>query len=258
MYPFLQLGSITKNNDARKVNVQQVVEKIQAEMHQLSPFKVTLDRFGTFGGKQRGVLWLNPASSHIYAAEDSNFTVAPLIYLQQRLEEAFPTCTDQSKKGNAFTPHMTISHFVNLEAALEGQKQLELPKDPPLEFILDRIYLLERFGDGGQFLRVAQIGLGDDTASQIDEIFDPPSPFPDMPTEEADWVHEERMNLKSRRNGNRGSKGGANRERRRRSREARIPDTPEVIAAKRAQRQAKRERLEREQQEQQALGGESS
>lgn len=251
MYPFLQLGS-TKDDEARKVKIQEMVEKLQTAMRQCSPFKVTLDRFGTFGGKQRGVLWLNPASSLIDEA-DNTTQVAPLVSLQRRLEESFPMCKDQLEKGNGFTPHITLSHFENLDDALEGQRQLEIPKNPPLEFVLDRIYLLERVGDDGQFLRVAQIGLGqDDAASQIDEIFDPPSPFPDMPTEEAHWVHEERMKLKSRRNGRRGNRGGGNRTKQRLlSRGPRIPDTPEVIAAKRAERKAKREQPE-------VAGGESS
>eukprot|EP00980_Cylindrotheca_fusiformis_P009301 scaffold2042_cov123-Cylindrotheca_fusiformis.AAC.8 len=254
LYPFLELGSSSSKDEAtRKANIDEVVKKLQAATCQCSPFKVSLNRFGTFGGKQRGVLWLDPESSYLDTVE--NDSAPPLVNLQQKLEEAFPTCNDQSKKGNAFTPHMTISHFENLDAALDGQNELEIPKDPPLEFVLDRIYLLERFGDGGQFLRVAQIGLGSSTTHQLDEIiiFDPPSPFPDMPMSEADWVYEERRKQKSRRNGRRG--GGNNRSRRRRSTTtarapSRIPDPPEVIAAKRAERKAKRERLEREQRRQ--------
>ena len=122
----------------------------------------------------------------------------------------------------------------------------------PLQFKLDSIYLLQRKGDNGQFVRVAEIFLGKRELPQF-HIFDTSSEssaFPNMPTTEEDWVYEERMKLKARRNNNggwRGRRGGKRRtERQRRRRSPRIPDTPEVIAQKRAERKAKKERLERE------------
>jgi hypothetical protein len=124
--------------------------------------------------------------------------------------------------------------------------------------VLDRVYLLRRQGDDGQFLRIAEIGLGPDSTV---ERLDPSRSFPDMPTKEDDWVHEERMNLKARRNGRDRRGGGRLTQRRSRSREPRVPDTPEAIAAKRAERKAKRERLERERELQEierALEGDSS
>jgi len=134
-----------------------------------------------------------------------------------------------------------------------AQELISIPTHPPLEFVLDKIYLLERIGDDGQFLRVAEIGLGESSSaiasSPKDAIFDPPAPFPGMPATEENWVHEERMKLKFSRNDKRRGGRGKQQQRRRRSWNPRVPDTPEVIAAKRTERKAKRERLEREQKE---------
>jgi len=132
-----------------------------------------------------------------------------------------------------------------------------------MEFLLNRIYLLERKGDGGQFLLVAEIALGgnsEDITEHINnnssssskyrrvktKIFDPPQKFPNMPGREDKWVYDERMQLKERRKGNRNRSGGSGRQRRykgRRTSSPSIPDTPEIIAEKIAQRKAKRERL---------------
>lgn len=261
LYPFLDLRPVdNSDDDINRDKIQQIVLQLQTATTQCAPFAVTLNRFGTFGGKKRGVLWLNPNSSPLSDDKDDNNNddyyddvgtgcFDPLISLQQKLEEAFPMCKDQSQKGNKnyFVPHLTLSHFENLEDALEAKETLALSTNKPLKFVMDRIYLLQRIGDGGQFLRVAHVALGDPSSSLVQtEIFDKPSPFPGMPTEEEDWVHEERMQLKARRN-----------RRGRRSRHHRKPDSPEVIAAKRAERKAKRELLERKRQEG-AFGSEES
>jgi 2'-5' RNA ligase len=228
LYPFLELED---------EKLPEILEQLHSATRQCPPFNVSLNQFGTFGGKQRGVLWLFPDSS---SKDDDSTLPPPLMTLHDKLEEAFPICKDQIK-GGRFSPHMTISHFKNLDDALAAQEQLETDfPNTKLDFAMDRIYLLERKGDGGQFLRVAEVGLGSNSTVQV---LDPPQPFPDMPAEEEDWVHEERMKLKARRNkgSSRGSRGRTSR-----PREPRVPDTPEEIARKRAERKAKRERLEQE------------
>ena len=107
-------------------------------------------------------------------------------------------------------------------------------------------YILQRVGDGGQFEIAATVDLGSRAASSI-EVHDPPIRIPGQPEVEEDWVNEERMALKARRNNNgggyryRSKRGGRMR---RKGREKRVPDTPEVIAAKRASRKLKMEALE--------------
>ena len=169
---------------------------------------------------------------------------------------------------------MTLSHFPSLESALEAKEEIE-KWWTSIEFDVDEIYFLKRLGDGGQFKIVATLKLGNiinDELVVVEEsdgtknqehpfndfkniiIHDPPLAFPDMPTEEEDWVHEERMKLKARRNGKNGGGGSGSRRRRsgRRKKKrldrgpSRSTDTPEEIARKRAERAAKRERLARE------------
>ncbi|VEU38307.1 unnamed protein product [Pseudo-nitzschia multistriata] len=291
MYPFLKLEHPSKSDNSEDGDgqsfpqshddyiVSNIVKRLESSTRKVAPFIVRLNELGTFGGKRRGVLWLHPDSGDtvlLNKFDGSNEThrqPSPLIELQQSLEEAFPMCKDQSQKGG-FTPHMTLSHFPSLEEALQAKESMESSSNPissssGLEFVLDRIYLLERKGDSGQFLRVAEIALGDrcdasnspsstaneknidsstqGTALTETKIFDPPQAFPDMPSHEEEWVYQERMAMKSRRRNSR--KLGGGRGRQRTPGVPRIPDTPEVIAQKRAERKAKRERLLREQNE---------
>lgn len=256
LYPFLEI----QQSEANTSDLSGLLDQLRSATQQVEPFPVKLQRLGTFGGKSRGVLWLSPDSSgpDESTADDESDTASPpplLLQLHQRLEQAFPMCRDQTK-GGSFTPHVTLSHFKTLDDALAAQQEIE--RDfaydlTRLQFLLDRIYLLRRQGDGGQFLRVADIGLGKDGAV---EHWDAPIPFPSMPTKEDDWVHEERMKLKARRNYSSGRKrrgGASKRSPTSRRSEPRVPDTPEVIAAKRAERKAKREALEREQQQQSSI-----
>lgn len=239
MYPFL---NIPPQHAAEQGTIfEETLEKLHSATRQIEPFSVRLQELGTFGGKQRGVLWLKPDSS-------IDGQSAPLLELHEKLEQAFPMCKDQTK-GGRFTPHMTISHFENLQDALAAKETIEKDyKDAlsgsTLDFMVDRIYWLHRQGDEGQFLRMAEIGLGAD--STVKGLLRPPEAFPEMPVKEEEWVYEERMKLKARRNGGRRGRGGRGQQRRR-SREPRVPDTPEEIAAKRATRKAKKECAERQQ-----------
>ena len=261
LYPFLEIKEPQddKNDTTTSTSMNDLLNALQTAAARIEPFTVRLDKLGTFGGKQRGVLWLAPDSFYSNATvrgdelETKHEGVKPLLQLHKALEDVFPMCKDPTKIGS-FTPHMTLSHFLNLDDALVAQRFIEskyATQLPQLEFPLDRIYLLRRQGDGGQFLRMADVGLGKSGTYQY--WADQPRPFPGMPIKEADWVYEERMKLKARRKnhgGHRGRRGGGGGSMRFRKdgppRSQRIPDSPEIIAARRAERQAKRERLERE------------
>lgn len=225
-----------------------VLEGLRTACAQIEPFTVRLDRLGTFGGAKRGVLWLYPTSFHGEqptidepSRDQQEQEEEPLIRLQSLLQESFPYCSEQQKQGGTFNPHMTLSHFVDLESALAAQAEVELWWDSSISFPVNEVYLLYRKGDGGQFERLATISVGKESHVQVHI---PTLPFHRMPNEEAEWVHEERMKLKQRRN-QRGSRGcGQRKSRTGRTRSP--PDTPEVIAQKRAERRAKREARERE------------
>ena len=203
-----------------------IIEGLLRACRQIEPFNVRLHQFGTFGSSKRGVLWLFPdsymttTSSNTLMEDESDVDYkSPLVQLQEVLVESFPYCNDQNVKSNeGFNPHMTISHFINHQDALEAQKQVESwwltpnsteQEKMTLHFPVEYIYVLQRFGDSGQFLRVADIPLGSSSCKTSEAIVHPvPIPFVHMPTAEADWVYEERMKLKQRRNGQWRSRGG--------------------------------------------------
>ena len=258
LYPFL---NIDPSNSDETIHEEKFKLLGQA-VSECEPFRVALDTFGTFGGTSRGVLFLHPRSFEIGAGNsdsdnDSNkpelgvneSTSAPyqepLIALQSTLFRYFPECPDQHKQGK-FTPHMTISHFTSLEGALEGKAKVESWWSPHVEFDVTEIYLLKRVGDDGAFKIVATLPLG--SAGKSLQVHTPPVAFPEMPLEEEDWVREERMKMKARRNGNSNGRRGRKRSgKKKKERVDRGPsrsvDTPEVIAQKRAERAAKREVL---------------
>mmetsp|Transcript_18851 Transcript_18851/g.39508 ORF Transcript_18851/g.39508 Transcript_18851/m.39508 type:complete len:409 (+) Transcript_18851:62-1288(+) len=204
LYPFLEpiydsggesggLISGETMDEKREAFICDVVGFISKATQRCAPFEVTIDTFGTFGGKHRGVLWAYPRSSTTFL--DGSNDEEPLIRLQTLLEEKFPMCNDTRKAGGKFNPHITLSHYVNVTDALAAKHEVEA-KWTPVSFNLQEIYLLERRGDEGQFKILATIPLGSENDAVI---HNPPVPFPDMPRAEEDWVHEERMKLKNRR-----------------------------------------------------------
>jgi hypothetical protein len=235
LYPFLDLppSSTNADNDAdndekgesqtdENWTISSIVEQLESATRHIVPFSIQLDKLGIFGCENKGVLWLHPNSVGLSLPPETCNELeeqsSPLIRLQTSLEKAFPMCKEQSRKGGGFTPHMTVSHFPSFDEALYAKGTIESSSKivdttdndrTPLEFVLDRIYLLQRKGDEGQFLRVAEIALGSAidsfhlAKSSRTQIFNPPQPFPDMPDCEAEWVYEERMILKSRRKNNR-------------------------------------------------------
>mmetsp|Transcript_2100 Transcript_2100/g.3193 ORF Transcript_2100/g.3193 Transcript_2100/m.3193 type:complete len:375 (-) Transcript_2100:79-1203(-) len=247
LYPFLDIKP--KNSESFD---EDKLDLLSAAVKKCEPFQVSFDSFGTFGGQHRGVLYLYPRSfrdcdsmQQSTLSEEDSTNEEPLVQLQSILQEHLPECDDQKKNGK-YTPHITLSHFPSLEEALDGQAKLETWWQSK-EFIVNEIYVLKRIGDDGQFKILASLPLGENTLGA--QIHDPPIVFPGMPLVEEDWVREERMALKARRNGN-GRRGTRRNGRRKRGPVDRGPnkirDTPEVIAKKRAERVVKRELLAQE------------
>lgn len=153
-----------------------------------STFEIAINDFGTFGNKNRGVLWLDP--------------VAPeLATLQQSIAQQFPECFDHNNRTKPFRAHMTVSHLESLNAVLLAKTEVKslLPEEG-LRFPVGCIYLLRRVGDGGQFMPIAEVPLAGQPSSTAISL-DDPRPFPRMPSVEAEWTRAERMKLKARRNG---------------------------------------------------------
>lgn len=241
LYPFIQCNS-NPNEESTAVDPN-ILRRLERAVKRVEPFTVTLNRFGTFGGTKRGVLWLYPSStSSTYIGLDDSHNIAveepPVHALYHSLIHEFPECAAGIRD---FNPHMTLSHFESVDDAKVAKGHIEKwwPTEPCLQFDVTEIYLLQRHGDDGQFKRIVSLGLGRNATIQVDT---PPVPFPDMPLVEEDWVRAERMKLKARRNGGpRKRKNAAHfpRDKEPRAR-SRSTDTPEEIAAKRASRAAKR------------------
>mmetsp|Transcript_33206 Transcript_33206/g.69882 ORF Transcript_33206/g.69882 Transcript_33206/m.69882 type:complete len:452 (-) Transcript_33206:51-1406(-) len=214
VYPFLEPvynkdGEESKDDQRTKFR-NEIAIHLSKAAGKCEPFDVTIDSFGTFGGKSRGVLWAYPKSKYLQACDNEKDGEEPLITLHSLLEQQFPLCKDQRKTG-AFHPHMTVSHYTNNENALIAKKEVE-SKWEPVSFHVPAIYLLERKGDEGQFKIAATISLG--AGSEV-KMHDPRMPFPAMPEVEEEWVYDERMAMKNRRKkGNKGRRrGGASKER---------------------------------------------
>mmetsp|Transcript_24275 Transcript_24275/g.34749 ORF Transcript_24275/g.34749 Transcript_24275/m.34749 type:complete len:427 (+) Transcript_24275:81-1361(+) len=206
LYPFVE-PTFDKESDKSKEEQyaefrQQLSISLTSVASQCKPFDIEIDTFGTFGGKDRGVLWAHPRSKYPSpaAAADYESDKEPLIALQMLLEKHFPTCTDQRKQGS-FTPHMTLSHYANITDALEAKERVESEWESTT-FHVPEIYVLQRKGDEGQFKILAKIPLGLEKNDDEVKLLDEPLVFPAMPIEEDEWVYNERMAMKNRRKSN--------------------------------------------------------
>ena len=263
LYPFIALQpnivgehNISNNNISNNTLIEDdILHRLGTAASQCEPFIVTLDQLGCFGGATRGVLWLYPTSHQDETptptptpTQTHADKVQPLIQLQTRLMQQFPECHNKKKYGT-FQPHMTISHFPNLEEANQAKTQIKEWWPRNVTFRVRDIFLLERKGDNDQFLRIATIPLGGSSSCSIHQ-HTPPEAFPMMPTYEEGWIRQERMKMKERRRKNHEfNKATGKRNTRLRSNangsggRSRSQDTPEQIQAKRAARAAKRETL---------------
>jgi len=208
---------VNEDHDFKNDNILTLLQNTASKCE---PFQVTLNSLGCFGGEKRGVLWVYPYSMrddtgssifnesnnnaddyHGHAVVNENEQEEPLVQLQKYLGEIIPKICDvrQNKITRSFTPHMTLSHYPSLDEAISAKKIVEQWWDKKLSFMVDKIYALRRVGDCGQFEIIATIPLGKKGAHLI-TTHDPPLKFPGMPLVEEDWVHEERMKLKQRRN----------------------------------------------------------
>jgi len=225
LYPFVDITTSTTLKD-------NAVKSFEHAVQDILPFQVHLDSFGTFGGKRKGVLYIIPRSSRTHQNNNNHHNnntvrsqldnntaatimeeheeeeVEPILELQSALTQQFSDGSDtQEKKNNKFTPHITVSHFQNLNDALTAQKQVEEWWDTSLCFPVNEIYVLQRTGDDGQFQISMTIPLKQqqredssrsESTSRV-KVHDPPIAFPFMPLVEEDWVREERMTLKRQR-----------------------------------------------------------
>ena len=210
LYPFIEPIYDKESNESSKETQRikfrnELAIQLSNAAKRCESFDVTIDTFGTFGGKQRGVLWGYPRSafakhgnSNSDDMKDNDDEEEPLITLHRLLEEQFPMCKDQ-RKGGEFNPHMTVSHYATNDDALAAKERVMSSWKSVTSFHVPEIYLLERKGDDGQFKIAATIPLGSGESNKDVKINDPAERFDGMPLEEEDWVYHERMEMKNRR-----------------------------------------------------------
>ena len=233
-----------------------VIPALTEAASNIQPFRVTLNTVGTFGGRTRGVLWLDPVTS-----EESN---NPIYELQSCLMQALRSAPNNivfSSTHSRFRPHMTLCHYNNVMDA--DEKALELSSEwitHPVSFDVNEIYIMERSGNNGQFCvaHTLPLGGGSDTdtvtsssssSSSSGIVRTATKRFPFMPLVEDAWVRELRIGSRGGSSSSDGStiSGGANSRETgpKRQGQGRRPttDTPEQIAEKRALRAEKRQIL---------------
>ncbi|GMI11980.1 hypothetical protein TrLO_g5762 [Triparma laevis f. longispina] len=160
----------------------QVSLLLQSALQDFEPFKVKFNKFNVFGNAGRGVLWLQP--------EYDNETSETLVTLQNILQQTLPYCHHQQKSGT-FTPHMTISHFKSKSEAEKLGSELEFEG---VEFLVDRIYLMSRNGQDGQFKKGAEVIFGGERI-----LYEYGELFEKMEEVEFEWVARERKEMQQRR-----------------------------------------------------------
>lgn len=88
----------------------------------LSPFELTLDRYGKF----EDAVFLEPSDPE------------PILELYQHLLKAFPEYPIyEGEHGDDLQPHMTLARFENTEEA----RVIELPPTPVFTFTVNRLHL---------------------------------------------------------------------------------------------------------------------
>lgn len=237
LYPFhnIKLKCNTEDNGEDHDNgdavLETLIEKLQLATQSIEPFEVHFTEFGTFGGKYRGCLWMNPksyklgtfneaqqqeeTSSSDLKSLDLPSPIGPLLVLQAELEKQFPTCNDVKKASGSFVPHLTVAQLPSLDDAFAARDSIlrtwgvdNASVDcywKNLRFTVEEIYLLKRIEDNGQFCKMATIPLGTSSIQRHGKsihFHDPILRFESMPLYEEDWVRRERMDLKNRRNKN--------------------------------------------------------
>ena len=242
-----------------------VIPALTEAVSNIQPFRVSLSTFGTFGGRTRGVLWLDPHVTYLNAEgalpDESNNN--PIYELQSCLMQALrcsaPTNIVFPPTHTRFRPHMTLCHYSNLVAA--DEKAIELSSEwvtHPVSFDVKEIYVMERNGGDGQFCIAHTLPLGrggeqirdtplDQTVTSSDSaiLHTGTTRFPFMPLVEDSWVRELRVGSRvgsSSGSGDSNRKPGSGPRRPQGQGDGRRPttDTPEQIAEKRAQRAEKK------------------
>ena len=114
--------------------------KLEAACREIAPFKLELATFRYFAGPRTA--WLDPSPA------------APIVRLQDRLQQEFPSHDDVRRFPNGFQPHLSVGQG---PADLPGKLQAAWK---PIEFEVCEVALIRRDGpdDPFRYHRVFPLG----------------------------------------------------------------------------------------------------
>eukprot|EP01041_Mallomonas_annulata_P012938 gene12938-27301_t len=219
-----------------------ILPSMADSLKDIEPFEIILNEFSMFGSDSRGILYLNPTTA--CDTTDTNTITSIHTALTNSLysSQTTPTKIHTPHTIKPFIPHMTVSHFPNLQSAAVAAEQFR--PWTPLRFLVDKVYVLERRGDRGrsgdgsgssndQFCISYTLPLGQSGGGCEGIVCENGARFPNMPLEPEEWVHTAQEQYKT------------SSVRRARGSRQTTTDTPEEIEAKRLQRKLLREDKER-------------
>jgi 2'-5' RNA ligase len=125
------------------------VPLLTAAVQQISAFQITLKIFRSFThASGNSTLWLDPEPS------------APLISLQAILQAAMPTCDEQSRFPEGFTPHLSVGQARSSQTLQHLLGTLQATWQP-VQFTVTAVAVIWRQGDSpfqvGEWLPLAPV-----------------------------------------------------------------------------------------------------
>jgi 2'-5' RNA ligase len=174
---------------------EEVANMLVAELRDIEPFDVQLNRFGTFGGSKKGVCYLAPET------DPSDQLGRLYARVHAALSRAMP-CPHPSK----FTPHLTVAHT---HTAPDAQEAADAAAETwrPVSFRVSELYILLRAPPTDQYCIACRIPLGAGLdGTPLAPTFGDVQRFPLMPMEEEDWVKDVSRSLAAQARNNRSKK----------------------------------------------------
>lgn len=122
--------------------VDETTTRLNTICADLSPFELTLDKYGKF----ENAVFLEPSNPE------------PILELYQHLSKAFPQYPIyEGEYGDDLHPHMTLARFEDPEEA----EKIELPPTPVFTFIVNRLHLYLGSPDASEpYIPISVIPIG--------------------------------------------------------------------------------------------------
>ncbi|KAH3762167.1 RNA ligase/cyclic nucleotide phosphodiesterase [Pelomyxa schiedti] len=139
MWPFVQPEAI-----------DMAAERLTACLSTVPPFKLTFSNFNHFEHSKSCVMWLQPQTQPPTA----------LVDLANKLVSAFPFFNDlvANEEHHGFHPHLTCGQFAKNQ--IDTKKNEFAATFKPIEFVVDKVYLISRKDDDEPFSIKHTIPLG--------------------------------------------------------------------------------------------------